>query len=448
MRETLVNFFIGEGGGSVPERVRLAIKHQQENSEKLIAWVQLSVVVTFGALYALSPKTATGNPWLAPVALALLFYLMFTLLRMRLAYRYRLAGWFLDLSVILDIVLLMVLIWSFHLQYGQPASFSLKAPTLLYVFIFIALRALRFEPRYVVMCGLTAAAGWTLLVLYTVTVSYPDTMITRNYVTYLTSNSVLLGAEFDKVITILVVTGIIAVALMRARRLLERAVGEAAAASDLSRFFSPEIANQIVQSEQLIRAGEGQVRNAAILTVDIRDFTILSNEMPASALIALLADYESHMVPVIERHGGTVDKFLGDGILASFGAALPSESYAADALRTADALIAAAAEWNDARAAAGEAPVRIGVAVASGRVIFGAVGADSRLEFTCIGEPVNRSAKLEKHNRAAGSLAMTDAATFALACEQGYAAPAAPERLMDARVAGLGAPVDLVVLAR
>ena len=382
------------------------------------------------------------------MALALLFYLLFTLLRMRLAYRYRLAGWFLDLSVILDIVLLMVLIWSFHLQYGQPASFSLKAPTLLYVFIFIALRALRFEPRYVVMCGITAAAGWTLLVLYTVTISYPDTMITRDYVTYLTSNSVLLGAEFDKIITILVVTGIIAVALMRARRLLERAVGEAAAASDLSRFFSPEIASQIVQSEQLIRAGEGQARNAAILTVDIRDFTGLSNGMPASALITLLADYESRIVPVIERHGGTVDKFLGDGILASFGAALPSETYAADALRAADAVIGAAANWNAARAAAGEIPVRIGVAVASGRVIFGAVGADSRLEFTCIGEPVNRSAKLEKHNRAAGSLAMTDAATYALACDQGYTPAIAPERLAEASVAGLGGPADLVVLAR
>ncbi|MCG8547525.1 MAG: adenylate/guanylate cyclase domain-containing protein [Alphaproteobacteria bacterium] len=448
MRETLVKFIIGEGGGTVPERVRQAIKHQQENSEKLIAWVQLSVVATFGALYALSPKTAAGNPWLTPVSLALLFYLLFTLLRMRLAYRYRLAGWFLDLSVILDIVLLMVLIWSFHLQYGQPASFSLKAPTLLYVFIFIALRALRFEPRYVVMCGLTAAAGWTLLVLYTVTISYPDTMITRDYVTYLTSNSVLLGAEFDKIITILLVTGIIAVALMRARRLLERAVGEAAAASDLSRFFSPEIASQIVQSEQLIRAGEGQARNAAILTVDIRDFTGLSNGMPASALITLLADYESRIVPVIERHGGTVDKFLGDGILASFGAALPSETYAADALRAADAVIGAAADWNAARAAAGAIPVRIGVAVASGRVIFGAVGADSRLEFTCIGEPVNRSAKLEKHNRAAASLAMTDAATYALACDQGYAPATAPERLAEASVAGLGGAVDLVVLAR
>ncbi|MFP3386859.1 adenylate/guanylate cyclase domain-containing protein, partial [Tritonibacter sp. SIMBA_163] len=80
------------------------------------------------------------------------------------------------------------------------ASFYLKAPTLLYVFIFIALRALRFEARFVLAAGLTAAAGWALLVLYVVTVNPEDPMITRNYVTYLTANSVLLGAEFDKII--------------------------------------------------------------------------------------------------------------------------------------------------------------------------------------------------------------------------------------------------------
>jgi adenylate cyclase len=108
-----------------------------------------------------------------------------------------------------------------------------------------------------------------------VTIVYPETMVTRNYVTYLTSNSVLLGAEFDKVISILLVTGIIAVALTRARRLLERSVAEATAAQELSRFFSPEIARQITQAKHAIRPGEGESRTAAILSVDIRGFTAL-----------------------------------------------------------------------------------------------------------------------------------------------------------------------------
>ena len=100
-----------------------------------------------------------------------------------LAYRGRLPGWLLSLSVVIDMALLLGLIWSFHLQYNQPPSFYLKAPTLLYVFIFIALRALRFEARYVVMSGLVAAIGWGFMIGYVVVAEVGNPMITRDYIT-------------------------------------------------------------------------------------------------------------------------------------------------------------------------------------------------------------------------------------------------------------------------
>ena len=201
--------------------------------------------------------------------------------------------------MIADLTLLMMLIWSFHIQYDQPASFYLKAPTLLYVFIFTALRALRFEARFVLLAGLASALGWLILVGYVITVDPHDNMITRNYVAYMTSNTVLLGAEFDKIISILMVTGILTVALVRARKLLERSVIEATAAADVARFFLPEIASKITHSRQQIRPGQGEAREAAILNVDIRGFTGMANDMDPSDLIQLLYDYESRMVPII-----------------------------------------------------------------------------------------------------------------------------------------------------
>lgn len=441
-------FVFGEPGGAVPERVRDAIRRQQDESERLIAWVQLAVVSILGGLYALSPKTSPVSPFLTPVALALTFYFLFTLLRLAVTGRAATMRWLPGLSAVVDVALLVVLIWSFHIQYDQPASFSLKAPTLLYVFIFIALRALRFEPRYVVMCGVSAAVCWLLLVLYTVMVEYPETMITRDYVTYLTSNSVLLGAEFDKALSIILVTIIIAVALSRARRLLERSVAETTAARDLSRFFSPEIARQITQSEQMVQPGQGEAREAAILSVDIRGFTAMSQRMTPTEVIALLTDYQAFVVAAIERHGGTVDKFVGDGVLASFGAALPGDRYAADALRAADDIVAAADGWDAERQAAGLAPARIGLAVTSGRVIFGAVGLDNLLAYTCIGDAVNHAAKLEKHNSKGGTRAIADQATYDLARAQGYEPPVAHDRRSGSAVAGVEEPVDLVVLAK
>jgi hypothetical protein len=101
----------------------------------------------------------------------------------------------LSLSVIADMALLMVLIWSFHRAYQQPPSFYLRAPTPLYVFIFIALHSLRFDARYVLLAGATAITGWSLLVLYAAAFETGGMSVTRDYVEYMTGNTILLGAE-------------------------------------------------------------------------------------------------------------------------------------------------------------------------------------------------------------------------------------------------------------
>ena len=160
-----------------------------------------------------------------------------------------------------------------------------------------------------------------------------------------------------------------------------------------------------------------------------------------------MQDYQGRVCPLIVAAGGSIDKFLGDGILASFGAVMPSATAAADALRAADAVMAAAAAWREQRRAAGLPALEIGLAVASGRVVFGAVGDGERLEFTVIGEAVNLASKLEKHNKEEGTRALTDGATYALAERQGYRSSTAHERRPDRKVGGVTESVDIVVLA-
>lgn len=432
--------------GQLPERVQRVIETQQVESERLIGWAQLVVGLTWGALYAVAPKTFSADETFAPVPVALALYIGFTILRILLLRQGFVQNWFLSLSVVADMALLMGLIWSFHLQYDQPAAFYLKAPTLLYVFIFIALRALRFSPSYVLLAGGVAALGWLAMVYYAMLEATDGMGVTRNYIEYMTASKVLLGAEFDKVITILLTTLILAVAIVRARKLLVASVVEGAAHTELSRFFSPEVAEQITGSEHLVQPGQGEMREAAILICDIRDFTPLAMTSQPNALMRLLADYQSRMVAVIQRHGGTVDKFLGDGILATFGAALPTRTYAADALAAAAEMHQAAADWRAERAAAGLPPLDIGFAVAAGPVLFGAVGDIDRLEFTVIGDAVNLAAKLEDANKIQGVTALTDAATYDLARAQGFRPESEPECRPASAVAGIAEPVDLVVL--
>jgi adenylate cyclase len=162
--------------------------------------------------------------------------------------------------------------------------------------------------------------------------------------------------------------------------------------------------------------------------------------------MAVLGDYHSRMVPAIQANGGSVDKYLGDGILVSFGAARPSQTYAADALGALGDVLATADAWNADRAARGEEPLGIGVAVAVGPVLFGVTGDASRLEFTVIGDVVNLAAKLEKHCKAVQRPALATADTLTLARAQGFGGGAAFTRLDGERVSGVGAPVDLVAL--
>ena len=439
------------GGGAMaqlPDRVREAIARQQEQSEILIGWVQLVIVVLVTTVY--ESTTMPGGVVQEDYSFefeVLAIYGAFCLVRLGLAYARLLRPWMLYLSVVADIFLLMGLIYSFHYKYAQPAVFYLKVPTLLYVFLFIALRALRFEARFVLFTGLVAIAGWIGLIVYAIGGRGGPANPTDDFVEYMTSNALLIHAEVDKIIAILLTTLVLALAISRARHLLVQAVSEGAAAHDLSRFFDPGVAARIRGAEMSIRAGEGELRDVAILTVDLRGFTRLSTELAPAEVMKVLQDYQRRTCPLIAAAGGSIDKFLGDGILASFGAVTPSPTAAADALRAAEAVIEAATAWAAERRAAGLPPLDIGLAASSGRVVFGAVGDGERLEFTVIGDAVNFAAKLEKHNKVERTRAITDGATYALAERQGYRPAVPPERRPGRQVGGVGESVDIVVLA-
>lgn len=433
--------FYSDDTANLPPRVREAVAAQQDQSERLIGWVQLSLVLIFALLYTIAPKTHMDTFFTSPVPITLVLYFLFTVLRLVMSYRLSLPDWYLGLSGLMDIALLMVLIWSFHLQYEQPAPFYLKAPTMLYVFIFIALRALRFQPRYVLRTGLAAALGWSLMAAYAIHSEGYDAAITRDYVVYLTDNRVLLGGELDKILSILIVTVLLTVAQIKGRQTLLQAIAETHASTELSRFFAPEIAEKIARGE----AGQGEEVEATVLYIDIRDFTALSERIGPAALIEMLSEYQTCMVPVIAEHNGTVERFTGDGVLASFGAEKRSSTYAADAMRAAWAILQAADEWSADRTARGVDPVRIGVALTTGRVIIGAVGGGGKFEYTLVGEPANRAAKIEKHNKLLGCRALADQMTIDLAGAQGWSGSLA-DSFPSTKVADVDNPVDLIAL--
>ncbi len=444
LKKIIVSALAPEQTAQLPQRVTQAISKQEDSSEILVKFIQLFVVTIFGILYLVAPKT-DANTQFSPVPYAILSYLAINLLMLFWAIKRSLPNMAVYASIIIDTALLMILIWSFHIQYMQPPSFYLKAPTLLYIFIFIALRALRFQARFVVAAGFAAAVGWLLMVLYVISVNPDDTMITRNYIEYMTSNSILLGAEFDKIISMLIVTGVLALALNRAHNLLVSAVTEQTAAEDLSRFFDDTVATKIRDADHQIAPGEGMNRTASILNVDIRNFTIMAAKMDAGEVMRILTEYQRRIVPLIQKHGGTIDKFMGDGIMATFGATNPSDTYAADCLKALDDIMADLDTWSTDPDLAKLAPLNVNMASATGPVSFGAVGDDHRLEYTVIGAAVNLSAKLEKLNKVLKTSSIIDKESYDIARSQGWS-PHSEPRFAHHDVAGTNENYEIVIL--
>ncbi len=164
-----------------------------------------------------------------------------------------------------------------------------------------------------VFTGLTAIAGWIGLILYALGGRGGPANPTDDFVERITSNALLVHAEVDKIIAILLTTLVLALAISRARHLLVQAVSESTAAQDLSRFFDPGVAARIRGAAISVKAGEGELRDAAILTVDLRGFTRLSTELQPAEVMKVLEDYQGRVCPLIAAAGGNIDKFLGDG---------------------------------------------------------------------------------------------------------------------------------------
>lgn len=162
----------------------------------------------------------------------------------------------------------------------------------------------------------------------------------------------------------------------------------------LSRYFSPAVLDEIVRHPEKMSLGSAR-RRATILFSDIRGFTSISEQLQPEEVVDLLREYLTTMTEIVFKHGGVVDKFIGDAVMALYGVPLPYDDHAARAVRTAlemqERTAALAPRWT----AKCGVPLRIGVGIHTGEVVAGTIGSAQRLEYTAIGDTVNLTSRLE-----------------------------------------------------
>src|SRR5215207_3746540 len=187
-------------------------------------------------------------------------------------------------------------------------------------------------------------------------------------------------------------SGLVAIGV-RNSRYAEQVRREAVVRSNFERYFAPNIAAEIAQQDAVVPLG-GERRPITILFSDIRGFTSMAESMGPDAIARLLTEYFSEMVEIIFEHGGTLDKFVGDAIMALWGTPIAHADDPDRALRAAVAMQRGVARLNEQWALAGRPEIGVGIGINYGEVFAGNIGSHRRLEYTVIGDAVNVANRL------------------------------------------------------
>ncbi len=298
-----------------------------------------------------------------------------------------------------------------------PPAMQYQYGNFIYFFILLAGASLAYSWRTLVALGTWTTVLWALGLFWIMWQPHTLTEINDKLIASLQSNPLLipfvdlnnprLGLRIQEMVVFLIVTFILALNGRRTKALLLRQAETLREHTNLARYFSPTVVEELSKNDQPLK--EIRSQQIAVLFVDIIGFTQMAQKMEAKQTIALLREFLGAMENEVFKHNGTLDKYLGDGLMATFGTPFPTNKDASNALACATAMISALDKINEKRIKQGKEKIRAGFGLHYGDVVLGDIGAN-RMEFAVIGNTVNAAARLETLNRKlACTLTVSDA---------------------------------------
>lgn len=336
------------------------------------------------------------------------------------------------------LILTTTLSWTYLIS-PDNFAFALKHSALIYLLIPLALAVIQFRQRLIFSALGCFGLAFGALLLYALG---EPIQWTNDWRAYINGPGVVFSDLFTLPAVFVCVGLALAYVDYRALSMAVRIGRVEAQKVRLARYFAPQVVAEIT-AESGQAAGEETVRGrrqqVTVLFSDVRGFTALSEKLDPDELVATLGQLRRRQTRVIFEHGGTLDKFIGDAVMATFGTPRPGAEPGRDAKNAVlcgQALLRSLDQWNQERRAAGLAALRIGVGLHTGEVFVGDVGFEDRLEYTVIGDAVNTAARIE-------SLCKTFDWPFLIsdAVHGAIDAVLPAERLPDARVAGKAEPL-------
>jgi Adenylate cyclase, family 3 (some proteins contain HAMP domain) len=308
-----------------------------------------------------------------------------------------------------------------------PPAIPLRYATFMYFFLMLMQAAFSFRPLLLLWTGLCGAGAWTAGFLWivtrpgTITGAPAGASLIGTPAVYFNPNFVSVLKYENEVIVFLLVSAGLALLVRRSRTLVaERATAERAR-GNLARYFSPKVVDTLAERDEPL----GRVRRQAVgvLFADLVGFTTMAEEMTPEEVMALLRDFHGRMEEEVFRHGGCLEKFIGDALLATFGVPDTGRRDATDTLACARGMLAALTAWNLEREAAGLRPLQIGLGLPYGPVVAGDIGSRRSMAFATVGDTTNVTSRLQSLTRELGVRIVASGALVA-AVEREAADPA------------------------
>jgi adenylate cyclase len=389
---------IGLGLGSTEPAI--SREERRWRREARSAWLRLAVLLILLAnLLAGEPH---GN--LLVHANVLGAYTLATAAALALALGRRGPAWTGTLFVVIDAALVVALIHEHLFDASGLLEHKLTTPVLAIAFLLLHHVALRLTPRLVVVFAMIVVAGWLSLLVVTAALHGFDHRVEAGpqpQPPYWSEGALVAAFGFATLVAFL---------LTRDHGLLLRqAIRSEQRRHSLSRFFSPRVVAGL-QTGTFSTALER--REAAVIFVDLRSFTTFAETATPHDLAELLIEYRQHVTRLVFEWGGTVDKFIGDGVMAVFGHPVPAANDAQQALSCALRLAVVLDGWKRQRQGDGKAALDAGIGLHFGPVVGGIISSGNHDEFTVFGDAVNVAERLERLTKTLGASIVVSAAAL------------------------------------
>ncbi len=275
--------------------------------------------------------------------------------------------------------------WMGSVAYELPAGLPI-----LTVFIFVGVTALERAPARTIWAGVCGLAAWFMTSLW---------LVRREHGSATDALVLLVREHATSAPALFLSIALLAVAAHRARVYAARHARIARHCDNLARYFPPGLVPVLASMDESVPP---QSLDVAVLFVDIASFTTLVETMAPEQVLGMLRDFHGRMEKQTFRFGGTIEKYIGDAVLATFGVPGPSRLDALHALACAHAMSRAVEQWNVLRLAAGQPRVDVGIGLHYGPVVAGRIGSRRNAAWVTVGDTVNTASRLQALTRDLG----------------------------------------------